>query len=57
MTVGERDQFIRFIRTLEGITGELKGIRKCLEKIAGDGGETSGGMGNSGKTKNDHREE
>lgn len=57
MTIGERDQFNRFIRALEGISGELKGIRKCLEKIAGDGAENRTVTNNSEVTINDHRED
>lgn len=57
MTIGERDQFNRFIRALEGISGELKGIRKCLEKIAGDGAESRTVTDNSEVIINDHRED
>lgn len=57
MTIGERDQFNRFIRALEGISGELKGIRKGLEKIAGDGAESRTVTDNSEVIINDHRED
>ena len=57
MTIGERDQFNRFIRALEGISGELRGIRKCLEKKAGDGGEKTAATNNSRENENDHRED
>ena len=57
MTVGERDQFNRFIRALEGISCELRGIRKCLEKTAYDGREKPVVTDNSGEKQNDHRED
>lgn len=57
MTIGERDQFNRFIRALEGISGELRGIRKCLEKKAGGGAENSTVTENSEVNKNDHKED
>lgn len=57
MTIGERDQFNRFIRALEGISGELKGIRRCLEKTTGDGGEKTAASNNSRENENDHRED
>ena len=57
MTIGERDQFNSFIRALEGISGELRGIRKCLEKKAGGGAKNSIVTESSGVNKNDHRED
>lgn len=57
MTIGERDQFNRFIRALEGISGELKGIRKALEKIAGDGAAERTATENSEVRIHDHRED
>lgn len=57
MTTGERDLFNRFIRTLEGISDELKGIRKCFEKTAGDGGKNSVVTEHSKENQNVHREE
>ena len=57
MTIGERDQFNRFIRALEGISGELRGIRKCLKKKAGGGAKNSIVTENSEVNKNDHRED
>ncbi|MBO5606819.1 MAG: hypothetical protein J5930_09405 [Treponema sp.] len=57
MTVGERDQFNRFIKALEGISGELRGIRKCLEKQMRDESENSTAVEINKVNKNDHRED
>ena len=57
MTVGERDQFNRFIKALEGILGELRGIRKCLEKQMCDESENSTAVEINKVNKNDHRED
>ena len=57
MTVGERDQFNRFIKALEGISGELRGIRKCLEKQMCDESENSTAVEIKKVNKNDHRED
>lgn len=57
MTVGERDQFNRFIKALEGISGELRGTRKCLEKQMRDESENSIAVEINKVNKNDHRED